>query len=333
MLAGCTSSTVGFTPSPSPSQSPGVSLTIAQQNYEANAALAILNSIRIASRFAGIFNIHTAGPRVDASPLKCVNGVESRVTFPTPENIDVIRNVFYDKLCKHPLEKARLKAFIIQPKIQLTGKLIGYAPSGKAVAYGNIAGLSIAQPPGTKTTLTGTISLSPSAPPVMAFGLTCTINVPPVNACTFGALTSVVSATQELGFSSNMSGFVGTGDTNAGKVTAVAFAGAPNSLKLSHKGGAWIVTGGTKVAQQRGTFSESIPKSLRDKIFLNLKDSLNGAFSTTLQGEPGVTGFVNQTSSKALAASFDTSPAGFGTIRYSDGSTGKVVLFIALPPS
>src|ERR1700692_2773989 len=91
LLSACS----GSVTSPVPAPAPHVTLSIAQQAFEADAGLAGTNGIRAATLFAILHRGQIAGRGNVPAALVCKDGIEQSVTFPTPETIDVIVNVFY----------------------------------------------------------------------------------------------------------------------------------------------------------------------------------------------------------------------------------------------
>ncbi len=325
-LAACTSASSGVTPAPVPA----VTLTKQQQAYEADAAMTATNGIRLASLFAAIFKLQISGAAARAAAAKpvCKDGVEQSVTFPTPENIVVTIDLFYDPACRTPFVKSKFTAFVHLPStVQLTGTQTTYDPNGKAVAYGNVSGTSHVNGSASRTVLSGNLRSTPSGPDLLAFGLTCDLGGG-ANECGFGAVNGLAVQGTDLGFEFSLDGFVGSG-AGSGHVALKAVAGKPGSLSLKKGfGHTWIVTGGSNVVDEGGTYQERVHPNYAIDVQVSLADTAADAASGIGLTSKGMSGSVVQSSIARTAATFHTAPDGSGSIAYSDGTTGRIVLFI-----
>jgi hypothetical protein len=323
LLSACSSTS----PAPTPSPTPGLSKTT--QRLEAQASMAIANGIQAAS-IIGVFlkSFHVANSIAATQPT-CKNGTEITVTVVSPEQLTVVIDAFYDPHCTKLLTHALLKVSIFPPgQLTIAGKATTYSTAGKPVAYATTETKGTLSAAVDRATTTGSISLTPTGPDVLSFGLSCTLASN--NACGFGGIATV-SAQQALGVSTTLNGF-STGGTKTGTVALHAYQGAPGTLKLIQgKGNAWSISGGTLAATQDGTFLETVdPNSFNVSGTLALKDALANASTTAgFATRTGISdGIVSQTSTSKHFATYSTDAAGSGTIDYSDGSTGTIVFFI-----
>jgi hypothetical protein len=319
-MTACTSSS-GPTP-------PAPALSKATQRYEAQASMAVANGIEAASLIAIVLkSYHVQGALAAAKPV-CKDGVETTLTVVSPEQTILVIDVFYDPHCTTLLTHSTLNVTLFPSgNLTIAGKATTYSGSGKPVAYATLSTKGVLGATDQATT-TGSISLTPTGPAVLAFGLSCTLAA--TNSCGFAGIATV-SETQALGVSSTLNGFVTSG-SNTGSVALRAYQGAPGALKLVRgAGNAWAISGGTLAATQTGSFVEMVnPNSLNVGGTLALSDSLAGANTTAAFGtRTGIgNGAVSQTSTSKQFASYSTNAVGSGTIGYSDGSTGNIVLFI-----
>ncbi|MBV8148211.1 MAG: hypothetical protein JO092_03880 [Candidatus Eremiobacteraeota bacterium] len=320
-LAACTSSS-------SPTPPPAPPLSKATQRYEAQASIAVANGIQAASLIAIVLkSFHVQGERPQAQPV-CKNGVETTITVVSPEQTTVVVDAFYDPHCRTLLTHANLDVTLFPSgHLTMAGNATTYSTSRKPVAYATISTKGSLGATDQATT-TGSISLTPTGPAVLAFGLSCTLSA--TNSCGFGGIATVTTA-QALGVSSTLNGFVISG-TNTGKVALRAYQGAPGALKLVRgAGNSWAISGGTLAATQAGSFVENVdPSSLNVSGTLALSDSLAGASTAGNFGtRTGIgNGAVSQTATSKQFATYSSDAVGSGTIGYSDGSTGNIVLFI-----
>lgn len=333
VVAGCSSGGGNGSP-PEPGPPVTVTLTNAQQAYEADASMSATNAIRLASLFAALFNIKTGEPlaRPDTQ-LHCKHGVETSTTFPTPENIDVIVNLFYDPACKKPFVKSKFFAFVHLPNaVTVTGTQTTYALDGTAVAYGKISGTAHPNSTGNTAVFTGTLSRSQGGAPLMSFGLSCSVSSTGKNNCGFGAVNDLISRDKDLGVTSSLENFVGSGTSKDGTTALHAYAGKPGRLRLRQGPGlSWVVSGGSVVASEAGTFDEAVnARTFAIDLDLSLVDGSIDAGSTAKLDRNGIAGTVLQKTNALQAATFSTVPAGTGAIHYYDGSTGNIAFFFVI---
>lgn len=293
--------------------------------------MAVANGIQAASLIAVLLGSlgATAPAPVAATPPTCKNGVEVTIVPITPEKFTATIDLFYDPACKAILSRALLTVLAFPAtKISVNGTQTTYDRSGKAVGYGTIANTTTL---GTTTTAVtrGTLAATPSGPPILSFGLTCAYAA--TNACGFGGIAALGGQNQ-LGVTASIENFVASGSANDGKVTLHGYTSSAGSLRLARgAGNFWTIGGGALAASLAGTFSENVnPKAFSVDGSLALKDALLNATTTLTFGtRSGIGhGAVAETSSGKSFAAFATDAIGDGTIHYSDGSSGTVVLFI-----
>jgi hypothetical protein len=334
LLSGCSNTITAVSPPPQPIPV-NTTLTNAQQADEANAAMTATNGIRIASLFAALFDIKGNIVRAPAvrRGLTCKDGVESSVTFPTPENIDVVVDVFYDKACVKRFIASKFTAAVHLPDtIVLAGSQTTYDAKGKPVGFGTIVGISHPNSTGNTTTLAGNLGQTGSAPAILTFGLSCSISTATGNDCGFGAINDFASATESFGMSAKIDGFVGSGETSNANIHFAAYTGKKESLNLSPGPGlSWAVSGGKTVLEESGPFHERVDAStFAIDLDLNLKNASSDAGSLTKLSNNTMTGTVVQPNVHLDVASFTTAPDGKGSMYYFDHSVGTIASFLVL---
>jgi hypothetical protein len=325
MTACSSGNTIGIT---TPTPGPAVTLTKTQQAVQADAGMAATNGVRAASLLTALLTLLTKPPRNSPAAITCNNGVETKVVTPNPGQLIAIVNLYYDPACVAPLAKSRTTVLLGSP-VTVSGSQTTFDPSGKAIAYGTISGTLALGSSATTGTVTGSIARTKHGKPVMSFGMSCTLST--ANACGFGAINDGIAKNADLGVVSDIDGFVGNG-SSSGTISLQAYAGKPGSLTLRQgKGNAWQVSGGKRVVAQSGSFKEKVvAKRFSVALNLALNDRLNDASAAVKLDDAGISGHVIQRSNGLTAANFTTSPLGFGSIQYSNGTTGPIVLFVAI---
>ena len=166
VFAGCTSATVGITPTPAPS--PGMSVTT--QRLEAQAAIAVAQGIHGASlltaALSGIQGVLSG--KVPPPDGTCKDGVERTVVITSPTSLTATVDVFYDKACTQKLSHSVLTATLTigtNPlyTVAISGKATIYNARGRHVGYGSIANTTtVSSSNVTQSVSTGTISSKPN---------------------------------------------------------------------------------------------------------------------------------------------------------------------------
>ncbi len=327
LIASC-SSTVNAVPTPTPTD---IGLSVATQRLEAQAGMAVANGVQAASLVAVLLSslgAFATGPAPATAPV-CKNGVEVTIVPITPEKFAATIGLFYDPACRTLLARAQLTVLAFPgTSLAVTGTQTTYDRAGKAVGYGTISNATTLGTT-TKAVTRGTLATSPSGPPVLSFGLTCTYAS--ANACGFGGIVALGGQNQ-LGVTASIENFVASGSVNDGTVRVHGYTSSSASLRLAQGSGIyWTVGGGTLAASLTGTFTENVdPKAFAVDGSLALNDALLNATTTLTFGtRSGIGhGAVAETSSGKTYARFATNPVGGGTIHYSDGTSGNITLFI-----
>ncbi|HTX59196.1 MAG TPA: hypothetical protein VMH02_05910 [Verrucomicrobiae bacterium] len=328
ILSACSGTVTGVSPTAAPTAEPTGGLDVATQRYEAQAGIVLGEGIQAASLAA--IAVATLNPqrRMHSAPV-CRDGVEYTVKPVNPEQYVVTIDVFYDAKCTTKLAHSVLDVtFFLPVELSFSGKVTTYDQAGKAVAYGTLSNKTTLGS-ATQSVTRGQLSRTADGPAVAAFGLSCTLAKK--NACGFGGLVAV-SQQQSIGVTAMLQNFVESGSASDGVVAMTGYTGTPASLALARgKGNAWVIRGGSVVADWNGTFTENVDaQSLEVDGTLAIRDSVAGADVAEKFGlRSGVAdGSVGLASTGRRLATYATDAAGTGSITYSDKSTGNITFFI-----
>ena len=320
LAAGCSSSIAPVSPAPTPAP-PSISRSEARIRLQ--AGIVAVTGVEAAALLAAVAQ---SLERPVQHP-HCSDGIQNTIK-PTPDGVLETIDVFYDASCAHLLAHAVLNTLQFVPgRVTIATRFETQSIDGTPVASGKSISTTIFSQTGSQSMMKGFQRLGPGNR-IETFGLTCTLKGAGGD-CGFGAVTNAKAERASLGFTATIGGFAGA-RAGTGTIAIRSYRGSLGTLGLAAgSGNAWIVTGGTAVARQAGTYTQSaVTGSLRGRYSITLAQAGGPTVSIVSIARSGLTGSLAFPTSTSPAAALATDAAGSGAIDYAGRFDDPVRSFV-----